>query len=68
VEKVRITTEYIKLDQFLKWVSVVGNGSDAKSIISTGEVKVNGDVELRRGKKLRINDIIEVEGKTFQIE
>jgi ribosome-associated protein len=68
MEKVKITTEFIKLDQFLKWVGMVGNGSDAKTIIGAGEVKVNGDVELRRGKKLRANDIIEVDGKTFQIE
>lgn len=68
VEKVKITTEFIKLDQFLKWVGMVGNGSDAKSIIGAGEVKVNGDVEQRRGKKLRVNDMVEVDGKTFMLE
>lgn len=68
MQKVTISTEFIKLDQFLKWVGVVGNGSDAKLIIADGNVKVNGEIETRRGKKLRSDDIIEFEGKVFQIE
>ncbi len=68
MEKVKIDTEYIKLDQFLKWVSIVGSGSDAKEIIFNGDVKVNGEVELRRGKKLRPGDIIEVEDKKYIID
>jgi ribosome-associated protein len=68
MEKVKISTDFIKLDQFLKWVGIVGNGSDAKVIIAEGNVKVNGEVEVRRGKKLRSDDIIEFDGKTFQIE
>jgi Uncharacterized conserved protein len=46
MEKVKINTEYIKLDQFLKWVNVVGQGSDAKELIMDGFVKVNGEVDL----------------------
>jgi len=46
MEKVKINTEYIKLDQFLKWVNVVGQGSDAKELIMDGFVKVNGEVEV----------------------
>lgn len=67
MEKVKISTDYIKLDQFLKWVNVVGQGSDAKEIIMDGFVKVNGEVEYRRGKKLIIGDIIEVENAKFEI-
>jgi len=67
MEKVKITTDYIKLDQFLKWVNVVGQGSDAKEMIMDGFVKVNGEVEYRRGKKLVIGDIIEVEEAKFEI-
>ena len=66
-EKVKINTEYIKLDQFLKWVNVVGQGSDAKELIMDGFVKVNGEVEFRRGKKLVIGDIVEVEKAKFEI-
>ena len=52
IEKVKISTEFIKLDQFLKWLAVVDSGSEAKEIILDGEVKVNGDVEKRRGRKI----------------
>lgn len=68
MEKVKITSEYIKLDQFLKWAGVVGQGSEAKDMIVDGFVKVNGEVEYRRGKKLIIGDIIEVENAKFEIE
>lgn len=68
MEKVKIETEYIKLDQLLKWMSLVGSGSDAKEIIFSGMVTVNGEVELRRGKKIRAGDIIEIDGKKFLIE
>ncbi|MBN1467297.1 MAG: S4 domain-containing protein YaaA [Fusobacteriaceae bacterium] len=67
MEKVKISTEYIKLDQFLKWVNVVGQGSDAKDIIQDGFVKVNGEVEYRRGKKLRIGDIVEIEKNKYEV-
>jgi len=68
MKKININTEYIKLDQFLKWAGVVGSGSDAKLLISAGEVKVNGNVEYQRGKKLRKGDIIEIDTKKVQIE
>lgn len=67
MEVVTINTEYIKLDQFLKWAGIVGSGVDAKMMVANGEVKVNGNVELQRGKKLRKDDIIEVEGKLYKI-
>ena len=50
IEKVKISTEFIKLDQFLKWLAVVDSGSEAKQVILDGMVKVNGDVEKRRGR------------------
>ena len=67
MEKVKINTEYIKLDQFLKWVNVVGQGYDAKELIMDGFVKVNGEVELKKKKKLVIGDIVEVEKAKFEI-
>jgi ribosome-associated protein len=67
MEQVKIQTEFIKLDQFLKWVDVVGSGVEAKFIIKDGVVKVNDEVETRRGKKLYPGDVIEVSGKRFQI-
>ncbi|MEI6132648.1 MAG: S4 domain-containing protein YaaA [Bacillota bacterium] len=68
MNKHKIQTEYIKLDQFLKWVGAVGQGSDAKMLIQEGLVKVNDEVEERRGKKLRSGDIVEVSGEQYEIE
>ena len=53
MENIKIETEYIKLDQFLKWAGIVATGTESKALISDSKVKVNGEVELRRGKKLR---------------
>lgn len=60
MENVEITTEYIKLDQFLKFVGIADSGAFAKIIISNGDVTVNGTIAHERGKKLRKGDIIEV--------
>lgn len=65
---ISIDTEFIKLDQFLKWADIVPTGSEAKMLIFDGQVTVNGEVETRRGKKLRKGDIIEVDGKEYIIE
>jgi len=67
MEKIKIDTEFIKLDQFLKMVDVAGSGGQAKIMIVSEDVKVNGAVETQRGKKLRSGDTIEVDNKKFQI-
>ena len=64
----KIDTEFIKLDSFLKAVDAVCSGGEAKIIISEGMVLVNGEVELRRGKKLRPGDRVELGGTTFLVE
>ena len=46
----------MKLDQFLKWQGMVSTGGEAKHLITTGQVMVNGSVELRRGRKLCLGD------------
>jgi ribosome-associated protein len=53
---IEISTEYIKLDSFLKAANLVGSGGEAKILIADGEVRVNDDVELRRGRKLYPGD------------
>lgn len=68
MEIVKITTEYIKLEQLMKLAGMVGSGSDAKMLIGEGIVKVNGNVELQRGKKLRTGDFVEFEGKKYLLE
>ncbi|MBR4723408.1 MAG: RNA-binding S4 domain-containing protein [Clostridia bacterium] len=58
--EVKISTEYIKLDQLLKFSGISENGSTAKSMILDGIVSVNGEVCLMRGKKIRSGDIVSV--------
>ncbi|TDT50500.1 RNA-binding S4 domain-containing protein [Fonticella tunisiensis] len=60
MDRIKISTEYIKLDQFLKWVGIADTGAIAKIMILNGDVNVNGMVSKERGKKLRKGDIIEV--------
>ena len=57
----------ITLDQFLKQVGVVGSGGQAKILIQSGEVLLNGIVETRRGKKLAPGDVVAVEGEVFRV-
>lgn len=52
----------IRLDQFLKLANMVGSGGEAKLLIADGQVEVNGEVELRRGRKLQQGDLIQVDG------
>lgn len=68
MEEIKISTEFIKLDQFLKWTGVCDTGVDAKFFITDGNVKVNGEVELRRGKKLYPGDKVEAAGQTFIVK
>jgi ribosome-associated protein len=58
----------IKLDQFLKLVGIAATGGQAKLIIIDGDVKVNGTVETRRGRKLVSGDQVTVEGQTFEVK
>jgi ribosome-associated protein len=58
----------IQLDQFLKLNGVVASGGEAKHLVKSGEVKVNGEVEVRRGRKLRAGDTVSVQGDTFTVE
>ena len=59
-EKIVINTPFIKLDQFLKFSGTFTDGSDAKYLILEGFVEVNGEKEIRRGKKLYPGDNVKV--------
>lgn len=63
-----IKTEFIKLDQFLKWAGLTDSGAESKVVIADGKVKVNGTLEMQRGKKLRPGDIVEIGSKSYKIE
>lgn len=58
-EIIKIKTEFIKLDQLLKWSEITSSGVEAKMLIINGDVKVNNEVETRRGKKIYVGDIVE---------
>ena len=68
IEKVKISTEFIKLDQFLKWLAIVDNGSQAKQVILDGRVKVNDEVETRRGRKIYPEYKVEIFDKIYVVE
>lgn len=65
--KIRDDEEFIKLGQLLKASSLVYSGSDAKTVILNGEVKVNGEVCFMRGKKLHPGDIVFYKGSEVKI-
>jgi len=67
METIKINTDFIKLDQFLKWAGVADNGVMAKHMVLDGIVKVNGETEERRGKKLYPGDVVEVLEQTFKV-
>ena len=68
IEKVKISTEFIKLDQFLKWLAVVDSGSQAKQVILDGKVKVNDEVETRRGRKIYPKYKVEIFDRIYVVE
>ena len=61
-------TATIQLDRFLKLRRIVGSGGEAKVLIQSGEVRVNGEVETRRGRQLRPGDKIHIAGQELIVE
>lgn len=68
METLRLRDDYIKLGQALKAAGLVESGVDAKYAVQDGEVKVNGQTETQRGKKLVAGDIVEYKGEKIRIE
>lgn len=67
MEEIKIHTEYIKLDDLLKFAGILGSGGQAKAVILDGLVKINGEVCTMRGKKLRGGEIIEFMGNKLKV-
>ena len=57
----------IQLDQFLKLSGIAGTGGQAKSLIQGGEVRVNGQIESRRGRKLQTGDVVSTLGSSWTV-
>lgn len=68
MEKIKINEDFIRLDSLLKLASLVSTGGHAKVVIQGGEVKVNGEVCLMRGKKIRTGDTVLYGGKEITVE
>lgn len=68
MEIIKLRDQYIKLGQALKAAGLAESGVDAKYAVEDGLVKVNGQVEYQRGKKLRDGDVVEYHGETIRIE
>lgn len=68
IDRIKIDSEYIKLQDLMKFCGLVGTGGEAKIVIQNGEVKVNGEVCTMRGKKLRAVDKVEFDGTEIIVE
>ena len=67
MESIFIHTEFIKLQDLLKFANLVGSGGEAKERIQAGEVSVGGEVCLMRGKKIRPGDDVLFQGKHYTV-
>ncbi|MBQ6464725.1 MAG: RNA-binding S4 domain-containing protein [Oscillospiraceae bacterium] len=68
MERIDITTEFIRLDALLKFAALAATGGEAKLLIQEGLVSVNGEVCTMRGKKIRPGDKVAFEGRELEIE
>lgn len=68
METIKIKDEFIKLGQALKLAGLVDSGVVAKIVIQDGKVSVNGEIDVRRGKKLYEGDVFSYQGKTVKVE
>ena len=67
MQEIHITTEFIKLEAFLKFAGAVSTGGEAKNRIQDGQVKVNGETCTMRGNKLRPGDQVELPGYALKV-
>lgn len=67
MQEIRIKDDYIKLGQALKLAGLVGSGVEAKMLIQDGLVIVNGEVDIRRGRKLVPGDVFSLDGNDVRV-
>jgi len=67
IDDVSIGGEMIRLGQFLKYSGLIDSGGDAKEVVIDGFVKVNDEVDRRRGRQLRDGDLVTFEGRTVRV-
>lgn len=64
---VQISNESIKLGQFLKLANLIDSGGEVKQLLAGGMVRVNGDVEIRRGRQLQVGDVVSVASQAARV-
>ena len=67
MKTITITTEFIKLQDLLKFANLVSSGGEAKERVQAGEVTVNGEVCTMRGKKIRLGDVVAFSGQELTV-
>ncbi|AZH82522.1 RNA-binding S4 domain-containing protein [Plantibacter sp. PA-3-X8] len=67
ITDVPIGGDSIRLGQFLKFAGLLDSGGDVKAAIADGVVSVNGEVDLRRGRQLQIDDVVSIEGRAVRV-
>jgi len=67
-QDVPVGSEGIRLGQFMKFASILDSGGDVKEAIIDGYVKVNGEVDRRRGRQLQVGDVVTFEGRSFRVQ
>lgn len=67
IDEISIGGEMIRLGQFLKYSGLLDSGGDAKEVVIDGFVKVNGEVDRRRGRQLHDGDLVTFEGRTVRV-
>jgi ribosome-associated protein len=67
VREVTVSREVIRLGQLLKLAGLVDSGADAKAVLAEGGVRVNGEVETRRGRQLQRGDVVEHGGNAVRV-
>lgn len=67
MQEIKINTEFIKLDSFLKWCGAASLGSEAKMYVLEELVKVNEEICTQRGKKIRVGDVVEFDGEKYKV-
>ncbi|WP_067506949.1 RNA-binding S4 domain-containing protein [Actinoplanes sp. TFC3] len=67
MREVAIGSDMIRLGQFLKLADLIDTGGEAKVLIAVGDVAVNGEVDMRRGRQLFPGDVVAVQGRTAKV-
>ena len=65
---VMITSEYITLGQLIKFVGIISNGAEAKMFLANNEAYVNGELDVRRGRKIYPGDVVTINQKDYRVK